>query len=193
MQNIMMQQNMNMAMPANQSFVEANSIMSTMPGQGMMGMMPLNPTGPLPMQQADITIVGNKTKPGNVGCIFSTIMAGACCCFPFCFMCCMWWKKIVAAMYELTPEAYRDIGAFLDKNQTITNLNLTVADNGFNAEKARILYDSLSRSRVTGFTFVNIALACNNRGSEADDFLANVVPFKSINMATSLKWGDMMA
>jgi hypothetical protein len=188
-----MQQNINMVMPANQNFVETNSIMPTMADQGMMGMISQNPPVSPPMQQADITIVGNKTKPGNQGCIFSTIMAGMCCCFPLCFMCCMWWKKIVAAMYELTPEAYRDIGVFLDRNQTVTNLNLTVADNSFNAEKARILYDSLSRSRVTGFTFVNIALACNNRGNEADDFRANVVPFKSINMATSLKWGDMMA
>lgn len=131
MQNIMMQQNLNMV-PTNQNLVE-NSVMPVMEGQGMMGMMPQNPTGPPQMQQADITIVGNKTKPGNSACIFSTLMAGLCCCFPFCFMCCTWWKKMVAALYELTPEAYRDIGVFLDRNQTVTNLNLTVADNAFNA------------------------------------------------------------
>lgn len=145
------------------------------------------------MQQVDITIVGNKTKPGNIGCAISTLMVGVFCCFPLCFMCCMWWKKIVAAFYELTLEAYRDIGVFLERNQSATNLNLTVADNAFNAEKARVLYESLSRSRLTGFTFVNVALACNNRGNEADDFLSNIVPLKSLNIAMSLKWGDMMA
>ena len=41
-------------------------------------------------------------------------------------------------------------------------LNLTVVDNTFNAEKARVLYESLSGSSLTGFTFKNVALACNH-------------------------------
>lgn len=167
-------------------------MMPNMMGQDM-SMIPPNPTGPQPMQQADITIVGGKTKSGDLSCLFATIMCGACCIFPLCFMCCMWWKKIVSPVYQLAPEAYRDIGVFLERNPTVTNLNLTVADNSFNAEKAGILYESLSRSRVTGLTFVNIGLACNNQANEADDFLTNVVPLKSLSMSTNLRWGDMIA
>jgi hypothetical protein len=43
------------------------------------------------------------------------------------------------------------------------HLSITVADNAFNAEKARILYDSLSRSRIGGFEFINRALDCNGQ------------------------------
>lgn len=165
-----------------------------MPGMmgPQMGMVPLVSTGPQSMQQANITVIGNKTKTGNTCCIVSTMMAGFFCIFPLFFMCCMWWKKIASALYELTPEAYHDIGVFLERNPTVTNLTLTVADNNFNAEKARILYESLSKSRLTGFTFVNMALACNNEGNEADDFPANVAPLKSLTISTSLKWGDMI-
>jgi hypothetical protein len=191
-QNLMMMQQ-NMQMQTNQNLGQASTMVPNMVGQDMMGMMAQNPTGPQPMQQANITIIGSKIKAGNLCCAISTIISGAFCIFPLCFMCCMWWKKIVSAIYELTPETYRDIGVFLERNPTVTNLNLTVADNAFDAEKARILYESLSRSRVTGLTFVNIALPCNNRVNEADDFLTNIVPIKSLNMSTSLKWGDMIA
>ena len=44
----------------------------------------------------------------------------------------------------------------------MNNINFTVADNSFNAEKARILYEALSTSRITGLTFVNLVLACNH-------------------------------
>jgi hypothetical protein len=182
----------NMQMETNQNLGEAPTMVPNMVGQDMSMMAP-NPTGPQPMEQADITIVGSKTKDGDYSCLIYTMISGAFCIFPLCFMYCMWWKKIVSAMYELTPETYWDIGVFLERNPTVTNLNLTVADNAFDAEKAIILYESLSKSRVTGFTFVNIGLACNNRANEADDFLTNIVPIKSLNMSTTLKWGDMVA
>jgi len=37
------------------------------------------------------------------------------------------------------------------------NITLTVHDNTFDAEKATILYNSIVRSQIKGFTFINIA------------------------------------
>lgn len=155
------------------------------------GMVPPNPNAP--MQQANLTIVGAKTKAGSQCCIISTIMAGACCIFPLCFMCCAWWKQIAYPLYELSADAYRAIGEFVQKNPTLNNLNLSVADNAFNAEKARILLDILSRGQITGFNFVNMALACNGKFNELDDFRNNVAPIKSLPIGTSLTWGDNIA
>jgi hypothetical protein len=192
MQNMMMQQNT--VMQTDQNINGYNTMMPGMMGAQMIGMMPSIPTiDSQQMQQANITVIGSKTKPFNACCMISTLITGAFCILPLCFMCCMWWKKIAYAMYELTPEAYRDIGVFLERNPTVTNLNLTVADNSFNAEKAQILYESLSKSKLTGFTFINMALACNNQGNEADDFVANVMTLKSLSIPTNFKWGDMIA
>lgn len=98
---------------------------------GMMNVVP--PDINAPMQQANITIVGAKTKPGNQCCIVCTLVSGAFCIFPLCFMCCAWWKNIAFPMYELSVEAYREIAQFILRNPTLNNLNLSVADNAFNA------------------------------------------------------------
>lgn len=113
-----------------------------------------------PVQQANITLVGNKTKSSNICCFMMTFMF-FCLIFPLFFMCCEWWKKIVSPIYELTAQAYQSIGDFLRVNPTVTNLNLTVVDNAFSPEKARILAAALGGSRVTGITFVNAAIALN--------------------------------
>jgi hypothetical protein len=121
----------------------------------MMSGMPV-----VPIYQGNLTIVGNKTGMTNSCCYCLTMIFAAFLIFPFCFMCCMWWKKLVYPKYEMNVETYRAIARFVAASG-ITNLTLTIVDNCFNAEKARILYEALASSRITGFTFLNKALACN--------------------------------
>jgi len=67
-----------------------------------------------------------------------------------------------------------------------------VADNAFNAEKASILYDGLIGSQVGAFNFINMALDCNYKQSEADNFMTNVACLKDLGQTkTSLTWGEM--
>lgn len=119
-------------------------------------------TTPSPIfTEASITVVGVKTSPGSRCCALMTALLGACLIFPLFFMCCIWWKKIVHPLYSLAPEFYRAIGTFLARERHCRMLNLTVYDNSFNAQKARILYESLAGSSLTGFSFTNGVLACN--------------------------------
>lgn len=145
----------------------------------------------VPIQQANITLVGNKTKSSNICCFIMTFMF-FCLIFPLCFMCCEWWKKIVSPLYELTAQAYLSIGDFIRVNPTVTNLNLTVIDNAFSAEKGRILAAALGNSRITGITFVNGAIALNGNQNELDNFAANTQPIKLLNLTSSITWGDVI-
>jgi len=96
---------------------------------------------PQPVTQANLTIIGSKTATTNTCCAISTLISGMCCIFPLCFMCCGWWKKIVNAKYEINTETYRSLSRILNNPMSpVTNLNLTIVDNAFNFEKARILY-----------------------------------------------------
>ena len=71
-------------------------------------------------------------------------------------------------------------------------VNLTVADNAFDSEKASILYDGLIGSRIGTFNFVNLALCCNYRNNEADNFMSNVACLKDLGqIKTSLTWGEL--
>ena len=56
-------------------------------------------TGQSLVYQANITIVGNKTSSRNSCCFCATYCLGSFLIFPLCFMCCMWWKKIVYPRY----------------------------------------------------------------------------------------------
>jgi hypothetical protein len=172
--------------------------------EAFMGGMPMIP-GDIPMQsmmasqgnehaiqQADITLVGTKSKPGNVWCYMFTMLGASCLIFPFFFMCCMWWKKIVYPAYELSNEAYQTLANFITRAQNITNLNLTIVDNAFGGQKARVVHDILTRSRITGFTFNNLTLNCNGQYNEADDFQTNMAGIKSLGISTSITWGDMI-
>ena len=150
--------------------------------------MPMFPTivGPQVITQANITVAGNQTSEGNDCCFILTFFLGVILILPFCFMCCMWWKKIVYPKYEMTVQFYRTIGVFLRKERQCILLNLTVVDNAFNAEKAKVLFESLSGTSLTGFTFKNIALACNYNESEADSFITNMTPLKGLPFPTQV-------
>jgi hypothetical protein len=107
----------------------------------------------------------------------------------------MWWKKIVMPRYEVNPEVYHSVGRLISSaGSTITNLTLEVVDNAFNAEKANILFEAISRSRLIGFTFRNKALGCNYNQSEFDDFSNNMAPLKSLtNVTSDCIWDDVIA
>lgn len=76
-------------------------------------------------------------------------------------MCCMWWKKIVYPKYQINPETYRALARFVRQASDLKTLNLTVVDNSFGPEKASIIYDILSTSLLTIFSFKNMALDCD--------------------------------
>lgn len=140
--------------------------------------------------KVDITVVGNKTSSYNSVCYFLTICLASIIIIPLCFMCCMWYKKIIYPKYEVNIEFYRAIGRFL-RNNTVTSLTLNVCDNAFNANKARALYESLEGTPLQQFTFSNMALACNYEDSEADDFVMNMSAIKNLGKTTTMTWGDM--
>jgi hypothetical protein len=54
---------------------------------------------PTSFAKVDITVVGNKMSPYDCFCYTITYLLGACLIFPLCFMCCMWWKKMVYPKY----------------------------------------------------------------------------------------------
>jgi hypothetical protein len=185
----LMQQNMMAPPNMMQEMLLPNNPM--MPGMPMPGMIATG-GNEMSIQQGNITLVGNKTKPSNMCCFLMTILCGSFFIFPLCFMCCMWWKKIAYPTYELSIDAYHTLANFISRAPNMNNLNLTVVDNAFNAKKAGILHECLSRSRITGFTFNNRSLHCNGQFNEADDFRANMTPIKTMNISTSITWGDMI-
>ena len=75
----------------------------------------------------------------------------------------MWYRKLIFPKYEVNEELYRAVGRFCKRSPNCSIINLTVCDNGFNGEKANILYDGLIGSTVGAFNFVNMALECNYR------------------------------
>ena len=90
----------------------------------------------------------------------------------------------------MNVDAYRALAHFLSVSG-VSNLNLTVVDNGFNAEKARILFEGLSSTRLTGFTFKNSVLDCNYHANEADDFKQNMAGIKTLSFPSVITWGSM--
>jgi hypothetical protein len=113
----------------------------------------------VPMNEASFFIVGNKTHQGNDCCYMLTIMFAVCLIFPFFFMCCDWWKKIVNQLYEVNIETYRSLANFLQNAPSITKVTLEVVDNAFNAEKAQVLHQALMGRGLTEFNFINTAEA----------------------------------
>lgn len=103
----------------------------------------------------------------------------------------MWWKRIVFPSYELTADAYHAVATFISKTPSMTTLDLTVTDNSFNAQKAAILHEALSRSQIQTFLFTNRVLNCNGKDDEASNFRQNMASVKALTMKTSIVWADM--
>jgi hypothetical protein len=162
--NMMMQPNMMQAemMMMQPNVMQPNMMMLDMTQQNM---IMDNRGAEQSLLQAKLYIVGNKTKTSNNCCFYFTVISGSFIILPLFFMCCMWWKKIVYPFYELSVDAYQNIANLIARSPNMNNLTLTITDNAFNAQKARILYDALSRSRVMSLSFSNRALACNNQSN----------------------------
>ena len=48
-------------------------------------------------------------------------------------MCCNWWKKMVAPLYEISPETYNNLGRFIVNHPYIKTVSLKIVDNNFNS------------------------------------------------------------
>ena len=109
----------------------------------------------------NMTVVGDKTQERNTCLQYLTLILGILFIFPCFFTCCKWWKILVHPKYEIAEEFYRTFAQFLKRIPNCKVVNLTIADNSFAMEKARILRDGLADSAVKTFNLVNIAISCN--------------------------------
>jgi hypothetical protein len=113
------------------SIMQPNFVLQDMPQQNM---MPSYQGGiETSVLQLNLNIVGNKLKATNNCCYNITFMLGICLIFPLFFMCCMWWKRIVNPLYELSVSAYQNMANLIGKAPNLNNLTLTIVDNAFNA------------------------------------------------------------
>jgi hypothetical protein len=107
---------------------------------------------------------------------------------PFFFIFCGWWKKCTFPAYDISPAVYMSL-AKVFRAPYIKNITLTVVDNTFDANKANILYNLLSESRVRGFTFINRAEDYDFNSRENSDFVKNMRPIKTLkNVISYLSW-----
>lgn len=83
---------------------------------------------------------------------------------PLFFMCMDWWKRCTFAAYTIPPNVYMSLTRLL-AGSNIRNLTLRVTDNTFDAQKANILYNGMTQSRIKGFTFINMCGAYDFNGN----------------------------
>jgi len=95
------------------------------------------------MIQANIEVCGELIGEGRSWFIALWMILVIVLILPVIVMYCVCWKKFVSPMIELDVEFYRTLGAFLRKQKEVKVLNVTVVDNAFGAEKAKILQESL--------------------------------------------------
>lgn len=125
---------------ANNTFMPMGGNAMPMGGIEMTSMMAPTMSNSQTVVQANITVAGSKISEGSACCYLTTILLASFIIIPIFFICCMWWKKIVYPRYEISAEFYRVIGTFLRRENQCRMLNLTVVDNAFNAERARLLH-----------------------------------------------------
>ena len=107
-------------------------------------------------------------------------------------MCCMWWKKIVNAHYEVNIDTYQVLANFINYTPSVTTITFEVIDNAFNTEKANVLHMALQGKNLTSFTFVNTAMPINYQNDEFDNFQLNVAPMKDLPFTTNFLWDDVL-
>lgn len=68
----------------------------------------------------------------------------------------------------------------------IERISLTVIDNTFDQERARVLYNFSQYSRIKSFTFVNTA---QPYGNEYSDFKQNMAAINQLpNLTSDIRW-----
>ena len=112
--------------------------------------------------------------------------------FPLFFVCCDWWKNCVYPAHDIDFSVYSAL-ARLFKSPSLRNVSLTVIDSTFENTKSSILYQMVSESRISGFTFINQAGDWNFLKNEYSDFTRNMKPIKFLpNVMSDIRWGTQI-
>ena len=114
-------------------------------------------------------MTGVEIKEMSMMSYMCTLIWGSLIILPLFFMCCGWWKRCTYAVYDIPETIYNSLGN-LTRSGSLKNLSLTVVDNCFTANKANILYNLLSNSSLTGFTFIHGATAFDFNNNEFSNF-----------------------
>lgn len=80
-------------------------------------------------------------------------------------------------------QAYGSLDRLL-RCPNLQHLRFQVTDNLFNDSKAQALYDSISRSSLRSFHFLNMAMDYDVQADEYSRFKQRMSPFKKLNMVT---------
>lgn len=138
----------------------------------------------------NINVTGTQIQAFNTCSYCWTIATGSIIIIPIFFMCCGWWRKCTYPAYDVPASIYESLRKLLS-GSSVRNLTLTVVDNLFGSQKASILYDIISQSRINGFTFINMAGDYNFAGNENSSFVANMRPIKQLtNLVSDIRWGS---
>ncbi len=98
---------------------------------------------------------------------------------------------MVYPAYSVPLSTYQKLEALICSS-SIKTVTMTVIDSTFDSQKAKLLYDMLSRSSVKGFTFTNLASANNFNSDEWTEFKAHMIPIKSLPIMSEIKWHDQL-
>ena len=142
-----------------------------------------------PINHLQLIIIGTKVEEGNTACTIVTIVF-AFLLFPIFFFCCNWWKKITNPKWEINTTTYQAIANAVNSLPSLNNFSLTVADNGFNSEKAQILHNIVKSRKLAAFTFINMAREFDWREEEFSRFRQNMQPIHELGVASEMKWGE---
>lgn len=104
-------------------------------------------------------------------------------------MCCGWWKRCTYPAFDVPTTTYESLRKLL-QGSSVRNLTLTVVDNCFDAQKANILYEIVSQSRLGGFTFINMAGDYDFVGDGNSRFIQYMRPIKQLpKVISEIRWG----
>jgi hypothetical protein len=98
---------------------------------------------------------------------------------------------MVYPAYSVPLSTYQKLEALICSS-SIKAVTLTVLDSTFDSQKAKLLYNMLSRSSVKGFTFTNLASPNNFNSDEWTEFKAHMIPIKSLPIMSDIKWHDQL-
>ena len=140
-------------------------------------------------RDATVTVTGTQLQALNTASLIMTAMCGGFLIFPLIFFCMNWWKRCTYPAYTIPTTVYQSMDRLFSA-PNITNITITVIDNTFDQERARVLYNHLQYSRIKGFTFVNRAEPFDFNGNEYSDFKQNMAAIKQLpNLTSAIRWG----
>lgn len=105
---------------------------------------------------AHLNITGKQIQGVNNGAYMATMIGASLIILPIFFICCDWWKRCTLAAYDVPISVYEGFSKLL-RGSSLRSLDITVNDSAFDALKASILFQGLSSSRISFFSFRNNA------------------------------------